>query len=315
MKQQVSRTKSGRRSRSRNKSESPRAPPPSDNPAPDAAAGAAATTTVVPKAGARSPAPKAAARSPVPKAASRSPAPKVTTRATMPEQVTKRTAGLENVAAAAHAPAVVRVAPLPPPERPVEPASPAQLSAVSSPDFPIAVEPAVETPAAVDSPLTKVIDPATVDETPVTPPSPPVSRGASSPVKPVESDMSSTFSNSGDDAVDVGTKTVKSPSPRTANRVNTAAEVAASPASPQPAVVVAAVAVPVEPEEHVDGDVVESVIRKLKGTRPELLRTITYYEGAKVGVCVWEGGGICQECEEAVLAPAVLRLEWVVKAR
>ena len=39
---------------------------------------------------------------------------------------------------------------------------------------------------------------------------------------------------------------------------------------------------PVEPEQHVSGDAVESIIRKLKGTRPELLRTATYYEGAKV---------------------------------
>ncbi|CAM9744666.1 unnamed protein product [Ectocarpus fasciculatus] len=43
----------------------------------------------------------------------------------------------------------------------------------------------------------------------------------------------------------------------------------------------AAAAAPVEPEQHVDGDVVESAMRKLKGTRPELLRTSTYYEGAK----------------------------------
>ncbi|CAN0518076.1 unnamed protein product, partial [Ectocarpus sp. 12 AP-2014] len=42
-----------------------------------------------------------------------------------------------------------------------------------------------------------------------------------------------------------------------------------------------AAAAPVEPEQHVDGDVVESAMRKLKGTRPELLRTSTYYEGAK----------------------------------
>lgn len=39
---------------------------------------------------------------------------------------------------------------------------------------------------------------------------------------------------------------------------------------------------PAEPEQHVSGDAVESTIRKLKGTRPELLRTATYYEGAKV---------------------------------
>lgn len=44
-----------------------------------------------------------------------------------------------------------------------------------------------------------------------------------------------------------------------------------------------AAATPAEPEQHVDGDVVESVMRKLKGTRPDLLRTSTYYEGAKVG--------------------------------
>lgn len=39
---------------------------------------------------------------------------------------------------------------------------------------------------------------------------------------------------------------------------------------------------PGEPEQHVDGDVVDSAMRKLKGTRPDLLRTSTYYEGAKV---------------------------------
>ncbi len=39
---------------------------------------------------------------------------------------------------------------------------------------------------------------------------------------------------------------------------------------------------PAEPEEHVDGDLVDSTVRKLKGTRPDLLRTTTYYEGAKV---------------------------------
>lgn len=39
---------------------------------------------------------------------------------------------------------------------------------------------------------------------------------------------------------------------------------------------------PVEPEQHVSGDAVESIIRKMKGTRPDLLRTATYYEGAKV---------------------------------
>lgn len=43
-----------------------------------------------------------------------------------------------------------------------------------------------------------------------------------------------------------------------------------------------AAAAPAEPEQHVDGDMVESAMRKLKGTRPNLLRTATYYEGAKV---------------------------------
>ncbi|CBN76974.1 expressed unknown protein [Ectocarpus siliculosus] len=50
-----------------------------------------------------------------------------------------------------------------------------------------------------------------------------------------------------------------------------------------------AAAAPVEPEQHVDGDVVESAMRKLKGTRPELLRTSTFYEGAK-GVYIFLAG-------------------------
>lgn len=36
------------------------------------------------------------------------------------------------------------------------------------------------------------------------------------------------------------------------------------------------------PEENEEGDAVESLIRTLKGMRPELLRTVTYYAGAKV---------------------------------
>lgn len=36
------------------------------------------------------------------------------------------------------------------------------------------------------------------------------------------------------------------------------------------------------PEEYEEGDAVESLIRTLKGMRPELLRTVTYYAGAKV---------------------------------
>lgn len=37
-----------------------------------------------------------------------------------------------------------------------------------------------------------------------------------------------------------------------------------------------------EPEDHAGDDAVESFIRKLKGTRPNFLRTATYYAGAKV---------------------------------
>ena len=54
----------------------------------------------------------------------------------------------------------------------------------------------------------------------------------------------------------------------------------------------AAPAAPAEPEQHVDGDVVESAVRSLKGTRPDLLRTTTYYEGAKV----------CTYCRRAACA-------------
>lgn len=52
-------------------------------------------------------------------------------------------------------------------------------------------------------------------------------------------------------------------------------------------VAVASVVPPVEPEEHSDGDVVESLIRKLKGNRPDLMRAATFYEGAKVRM-EWE---------------------------
>ncbi|CAM9558323.1 unnamed protein product, partial [Hapterophycus canaliculatus] len=38
---------------------------------------------------------------------------------------------------------------------------------------------------------------------------------------------------------------------------------------------------PGEPEHHVGGDAVDSAMRSLKGNRPNLLRTSTYYEGAK----------------------------------
>lgn len=59
--------------------------------------------------------------------------------------------------------------------------------------------------------------------------------------------------------------------------------------TPTPA---ASTSAPPEPEQHVDGDAIESAMRKLKGTRPELLRTSTYYEGAKVGIGLeaWKAG-------------------------
>lgn len=49
--------------------------------------------------------------------------------------------------------------------------------------------------------------------------------------------------------------------------------------SPQPAEREAFV---VEPEEHVDADVAEWMLRKFKGTRPDLFRTSAYYASAKV---------------------------------
>eukprot|EP00752_Nemacystus_decipiens_P009118 g8142.t1 len=63
-------------------------------------------------------------------------------------------------------------------------------------------------------------------------------------------------------------------------------EAAASTPPPPPSTAAPA---PSEPEQHVDGDVVDSAMRKLKGTRPDLLRTSTYYEGAK-GVYMYLAG-------------------------
>lgn len=71
-----------------------------------------------------------------------------------------------------------------------------------------------------------------------------------------------------------------------------AASTPSAAALPSPVPIAAVVATPVVPEEHANADPVESFIRTLKGTRPELLRTTTYYEGAKVTNSARKGRGV-----------------------
>lgn len=63
-------------------------------------------------------------------------------------------------------------------------------------------------------------------------------------------------------------------------------------------------AAPVEPEQHVDGDAVESIIRKLKGTRPDLLRTTTYYGVAKASFFM------CRGCVQGGHVKTLFSLLW-----
>lgn len=142
-----------------------------------------------------------------------------------------------------------------------------------------AVTTPIAAPDAVASPVV-VVPPPDEEHLVISAPTPPL-RGPPSPAKPLETAMippASTRPTEKNKRTQRSARKGSSPGGTEINMPDTAAATVGSPphATERPS------ASPVEPEQHVSGDAVESIIRKMKGTRPELLRTSTYYEGAKV---------------------------------